>query len=104
MYMEEVDWCRRAAKAGHAVRFVPDARIIHVGQQSSRLVPGETYLHNLRSRVYYFRKHHGVIAAWLAKAILCASLVCKWAATAARAAGDPAARVYAAGIEAVWAA
>ena len=52
MYMGEVDWCRRAAKAGHAVRFVPDARIIHVGQQSSRLLPGETYLHNLRSRVY----------------------------------------------------
>jgi N-acetylglucosaminyl-diphospho-decaprenol L-rhamnosyltransferase len=104
MYMEEVDWCRRAARAGHGVRFVPDARIIHVGQQSSRLVPGETYLHNLRSRVYYFRKHHGVLAAGLAKGILCASLVCKWAATAARAAGDPAARVYAAGIEAVWAA
>ena len=102
MYLEEVDWCRRAAQLGRGVRFVPEARIVHLGQQSSRLVPGETYLHNLRSRVYYFRKHHGLAAAWAAKAILCASLAAKWAVTAVRAAGRPAARIYAAGIEAVW--
>jgi hypothetical protein len=101
MYMEEVDWCRRAARAGLSVRFQPGARVVHFGQQSSRQVPGETYLHNLRSRVYYFRKHFGAAAAGVAKAILMLSLVLKWAASAASRAGR---RVYAAGLGAVWAA
>ena len=104
MYMEEVDWCLRAARAGLAVRYVPEARIVHLGQQSSRQAPGETYLHNLRSRVYYFRKHHGPLAATAAKAILLASLVLKWCTIAARRARGPSAGVYARGLEVVWAA
>jgi len=105
MYMEEVDWCLRASRAGLGVRFVPDARITHVGQQSSRQVPGATYLHNLRSRVYYFRKHHGPLAAAVAKLILIASLALKWCAVAPKRKLSPEpARVYAAGLEAVWAA
>ncbi len=102
MYMEEVDWCRRAAARGWHVRYVPDAPIVHVGQQSSRQVPGETYLHNLRSRVYYFRKHHGVPAALGAKGILAVSLVLKWLVARVRAGSHAAARVYAEGLAVVW--
>lgn len=102
MYMEEVDWCRRAAAVGLVVRFVPEASIVHHGQRSSRQVPGQTYLHNLRSRVYYFRKHHGWLAAFLAKGILLLSLALKWCATAARRSSRASAGVYAAGLEAVW--
>jgi hypothetical protein len=63
-----------------------------------------TYLHNLRSRIYYFRKHHGARAAAAAKSILFVSLAFKWVATGAgiRRAGEPS--VYARGLEAVWAA
>lgn len=104
MYMEEVDWCRRAARAGLHVRFVPGARILHHGQRSSRQVPGQTYLHNLRSRVYYFRKHHGPAAAAIAKGILLASLATKWLVTGLKHSGGEVARVYAAGLQAVWAA
>lgn len=102
MYMEEVDWCRRAAARGLRVRYVPEAAIIHVGQQSSRQVPRETYLHNLRSRVYYFRKHHGRGAAVAAKAILATSLALKWIVARARAGSAAAARVYAHGLVVVW--
>lgn len=104
MYMEEVDWCRRAAVAGYGVRFVPEARVLHVGQQSARHAPGASYLHNLRSRVYYFRKHHGRFAALAVKGVLCASLALKWCLTAARRATRPAASIYRAGFEAVWSA
>jgi N-acetylglucosaminyl-diphospho-decaprenol L-rhamnosyltransferase len=104
MYMEEVDWCRRAARVGLAVRVVAGASILHHGQRSSRQVPGQTYLHNLRSRVYYFRKHHGPIAAVVAKGILLASLGLKWSVAAARASRHEFARVYAAGLSTVWAA
>ncbi len=103
MYMEEVDWCFRAAGLGLHVRFVPDARIIHLGQQSSRQVPGKTYLYNLQSRVYYFRKHHGAASAVVAKGILILSLACKWLVAVAKP-PRAGAEVYAAGMGVVWAA
>jgi N-acetylglucosaminyl-diphospho-decaprenol L-rhamnosyltransferase len=102
LYMEEVDWCRRAARLGRTVRYVARARLLHLGGRSSRTAPGPSYLHNLRSRVYYVRKHLGGPAALAAKGILTLSLALKWGATALRA-GDRA-RLYAAGMEAVWAA
>lgn len=104
MYMEEVDWCRRAAARGLRVRYVPGAVVRHAGGQSSRQVPGETYLHNLRSRVYYFRKHLGPGAALAAKAILAASLALKWAVSLPAHSRRVVTRVYAAGLAAVWAA
>lgn len=104
MYMEEVDWCRRAAALGLAVRHLPHAEILHVGQLSAARAPTATYLHNLRSRIYYYRKHHGALAALFAKAVLGASLALKWTITRPRAGSAPAARIYAAGLGAVWAA
>ncbi len=101
MYMEEVDWCRRAATAGLRVQYVPAATIVHYGQRSSSLVPGATYLHNLRARVYYFRKHHGRLAAGCAQLVLIASLLGKWSVTALRG-GLGHAHVYALGLRAVW--
>ena len=35
MYMEEVDWCLRAAASGLLVRYVPEAQFMHSGQRSS---------------------------------------------------------------------
>ena len=104
MYMEEVDWCRRAHQAGLLVRFVPQARFVHRGQHAARQAPEATYVHNLRSRIYYVRKHHGVFQAGIVKGILAASLAGKWLATRAgwSRAGEP--RIYARGWEAVWAA
>ena len=104
MYMEEVDWCRRATAQGWCVRYVPSAVFTHTGQHASRTSEGRTYLHNLRSRVRYFRKHHGPVAAFFAKAILGASLVLKWLSTRFGARGAEASSVYVRGLEAVWAA
>lgn len=104
MYMEEVDWCLRARRAGLSIRFVPQACFVHTGQHASGGTGGRTYLYNLRSRVRYFRKHHGRLAAWVAKSILASSLAIKWTFTRTGAwrAEDPA--VYARGLEALWAA
>jgi N-acetylglucosaminyl-diphospho-decaprenol L-rhamnosyltransferase len=100
MYMEDVDWCRRAATLGLGVRRVPEAVFVHHGQRSSVQVPHETYLHNLRARVHYFQKHHSRRAAGAARAILRTSLVAKWAVAAARG-GRARARVYALGLAAL---
>jgi GT2 family glycosyltransferase len=104
MYMEEVDWCRRARRAGLRVRFVPEVGFVHTGQHAAPHAGGRTYLYNLHSRVRYFRKHHGRLAAWTAKGILAASLALKWvcARLGTARAGDPG--VYARGLEALWAA
>jgi len=104
MYMEEVDWCRRGARVGWEVCVVPEVRVLHVGQQSSLQAPGESYLHNLRSRVFYFRKHFGVQAARAAKAILLASLALKWMVSRLGVGVRGGARVYSDGMGAVWAA
>jgi GT2 family glycosyltransferase len=104
MYMEEVDWCRRAARLGWEVRVAPEVRVVHVGQQSSMQAPAESYLHNLRSRVVYFRKHFGGRAARAAQLILLASLALKWAVSRLGRRASEWARVYSAGMGVVWAA
>ena len=104
MYMEEVDWCLRARRAGLGVRYVPEVAFVHTGQHAAPHAGGRTYLYNLHSRVAYFRKHHGPLAAWFAKGILAGSLTIKWvlARLGAARAADPG--VYARGLEALWAA
>ncbi len=62
MYSEELDLARRLAAAGWQVHFTPSARVLHHEGQSSGQVAPERHRHFHRSRVRYFRRHHG----WLA--------------------------------------
>ncbi|MCO6437407.1 MAG: glycosyltransferase family 2 protein [Phycisphaerae bacterium] len=69
---DEVDWCHRVRKAGHAVWYTPHARIMHLDRQSepqSNPNPEARikYLTVERnSRVRYFVKHRGMLyAAWV---------------------------------------
>ena len=60
LYLEDVDWCRRAAEAGWSLYYVPDLSVVHVGGQSLFARTGGTYHlsdERLRSALYYFRKH-----------------------------------------------
>jgi len=100
MFMEEVDWCRRARAAGLGVRYMPGVRFSHIGQRSSAKAPIESYLHNVRARVHYFRKHHGAGGALTARVLLASSLALKLLAVAPR---DPGrARTYALALRAAW--
>lgn len=99
MFMEEVDWCRRAALAGFRIRFVPAVQFVHHGQHSSSQVRGESYLHNLRARVHYFRKHHGWLASLAARAILLTGLAAKCLIAGFR---FRSVTIYARGFLAVW--
>jgi len=102
LYLEEVDWCRRAAHTGRQVRFVPAARVVHHGSMSSKPVPGDSYDDDLRSSVLYFRKHYGPPAASAAKAVLMTSLVIKWVVSSMRVTSRPLATIYARGVSTVW--
>ena len=70
MYAEEVDWCYRFYQTGWEVWYLPDAPIVHYGGQSSKKRRGRMEAELYRSRVYYFRKHHGGLAAFCLKAMI----------------------------------
>lgn len=76
MYTEEVDLCRRIRQAGWPIFFVPTSAIIHYGGQSTRQAAQSMFLELYRSKILYFRKHHGQCATALYKVILfCATLM-----------------------------
>jgi len=63
MYSEELDWCRRFREAGWRVVYLPTARVVHhLGKSSEQVVPAR-HIHFQTSKVRYFRKFHGPIAA-----------------------------------------
>lgn len=70
MYAEEVDWCKRMAAAGWEVWYAPTAQVVHIGGASSvnRKTSREADLY--RSRVRYFRVHHGWLQAEVLKAMI----------------------------------
>jgi N-acetylglucosaminyl-diphospho-decaprenol L-rhamnosyltransferase len=59
MYSEELDWCRRIKGQGWKVVYLPTARVIHYGAQSSEQVKSFQHVQFQRSKIRYFRKHHG---------------------------------------------
>lgn len=64
MYSEEMDLCERLRRAGWNLYWVPEAEVVHLGGQSSKQAPAEMFIHLYRSKILYFRKHHG---SWLAR-------------------------------------
>ncbi len=59
MYFEEVDWCRRARKAGWRVRYHGAARITHHGGASSEQAQTRRQWHFDRSKLRYACQHQG---------------------------------------------
>lgn len=70
MYSEEVDLCRRMQLAGWEIHWLPQAVVTHLGGQSTKLVKTEMFLRLYESKLLYFNKNHGLMAARLYKIIL----------------------------------
>lgn len=58
MYSEEVDWCRRMARAGWPSWCVPTATVVHHGGQSTGQDSARMFVALQRSRARYYRLHH----------------------------------------------
>jgi N-acetylglucosaminyl-diphospho-decaprenol L-rhamnosyltransferase len=58
LYVEDIDWARRAWKAGWEVTYYPDARVIHhhLAKSDRVLLSGYSW-HHVRSMWRYYRKH-----------------------------------------------
>jgi GT2 family glycosyltransferase len=63
MYSEELDWCRRFREGGWRVVYLPTAQILHHEGKSSEQVLPARHIHFQTSKVRYFRKYHGHVAA-----------------------------------------
>ena len=59
MYGDDVDWCRRARKAGWQVVFHPSARAIHDRGKITAPYPVRFAVAQQKSVLYYWSKHHG---------------------------------------------
>ena len=70
MYSEEMDWCYRIKQAGWQIVYLPAAEVIHYGGQSSKQVIAAQHIHFQRSKIRFFRKHHGVVQATLIRIFL----------------------------------
>ena len=76
MYSEEVDFCYRLRRADWRLYWVPQAKVVHYGGQSTRQIATEMFLQLYQNKLLYFRKHYGRLGAWIYKLILlCASLM-----------------------------
>jgi N-acetylglucosaminyl-diphospho-decaprenol L-rhamnosyltransferase len=59
MYMEEVDWCRRAHGRGWQVWYHPGARAIHHAAASTSQQPDAMFTRLWLARLRYYRRFHG---------------------------------------------
>lgn len=75
MYSEEMDWCRRAKEAGWGVVYLGTARIVHHGGKSSEQVVARRHIHFQTSKIRYFRKYHGAVAAGVLRGFLLGNYV-----------------------------
>lgn len=77
MYSEEIDLCYRLRRAEWTIQWLPNAKVVHHGGQSSKQVPLESFINLYKGKITYFRKHHGVAAAFAYKLILAAASVAR---------------------------
>lgn len=75
MYSEELDWCRRFREVGWRVVYLPTAQIFHYEGKSSEQVLPSRHIHFQTSKVRYFRKYHGPVAAEALRLFLLGSYV-----------------------------
>jgi GT2 family glycosyltransferase len=74
MYSEELDWQRRLRAAGWSVVYFPAARVVHHEARSSAQAPAAaTHIRFNTSKVRYFRKYHGPVAAEVLRWVLLGS-------------------------------
>jgi len=59
MYVEELDWCRRAKNMGYRIFFTPDAQVVHYGKRSVAKARASVLPLGFRSHFRYYRKFDG---------------------------------------------
>ena len=75
MYSEEQDWCYRIKSAGWKIYYIPDAQIIHYGNQSSQQCSDIIFPVIYRSRMLFYKKHYGDKSFRILRSFMIAGLI-----------------------------
>lgn len=67
MNSEEVDWCFRMRQRGWEVWYTPDVEVVHFGGGSADRRSAAQRMRSFEGKVRFLRKHHGALAAQLAR-------------------------------------
>jgi N-acetylglucosaminyl-diphospho-decaprenol L-rhamnosyltransferase len=59
MYLEEIDWCRRARRQGWDIWYEPAAVAVHHAGAATRKQPHAMFAQLWRSRLRYYQRFHG---------------------------------------------
>ncbi len=70
LYYEETDWCYRFGKAGWEIIFWPGAKIIHIGDQSSKQEELKMFVQFHKSLLIFFKKHHSLTSYFTARTMV----------------------------------
>lgn len=65
MYSEELDWQKRIRQAGWRVVYLPQAEVIHYEGKSSEQAAAFRDIRFQKSKILYFKKHHGPLTGEL---------------------------------------
>lgn len=69
MYVEELDWCRRASQQGYHLYFTPAAQVVHYGKRATAKARASVLPLGFRSHFRYFRKFDGPATELAVRAI-----------------------------------
>jgi GT2 family glycosyltransferase len=70
MYIEDVDFCIRAKKAGYLIYYLMAAAVKHVGGKSSSKSLDDFFVNYYSSKLYFFRKHYPRLLSTVAFTLL----------------------------------
>jgi len=70
MYLEEVDWCRRARALGWQTWYEPAARVVHHAGAATSQQPEAMYAQLWRSRLRYYQRYHGPLYNRVVRALV----------------------------------
>jgi N-acetylglucosaminyl-diphospho-decaprenol L-rhamnosyltransferase len=84
MYSEELDWCRRAVDAGWQVAYFPEAQVVHFEGKSSEQFVAARHIRFQTSKVRYFRKFRGALAADVLRVAVLVMFSIEWALEAVK--------------------
>lgn len=78
MYGEEMDWSRRAARAGYATVHSDRVRVTHYGGAAGAGIEGALFVRNIEARVAFMRREHGAFQAVLARECMTFGVWLRW--------------------------
>jgi len=85
VYGDDPDWCYRFKSNGWRILFTPEAKIIHVGDQTTKKMPKEFKLQLFGSQLIFMKLHRSKLAFQFARfltALFCLLRVPYWLAMA----------------------